>query len=624
MPPAVGPRAPTRILRKTGNLSTASGRWNAPQSAHRARASMRWHRILKDGPFPPNHPTIGPEQYIYEVSDFKFSTVPAAVGKFLIRAFIGCSGTLLHHLIATVPWPKRGRMLAVLDILAILTEIGVVFPPTDVLHHDLPFLNHVFTLDLLVLFQASAAVQLATLGLSMIFRIATLFQNQGHGLLGGCRPVFPPYNVKSILLNRSTLRPLIRGESMFIIMFRAFLISCLAIFLPAFSIYSIILQPALAQVYLKTLSQDKAPAQFVLFEQPSTPEANGDLAFVIASGYLNVDPQHPIFVLNVSRLSGESAACSTVATPPQNYLIYVECPFGWSDAYQVQFSLNVFQDWSTTGVSIVPLPWSSRSGYARPEALGFDIDGGLRLQSARIAPIFLIPNSRRFGLISWTARQLHGSPVEYLYLPELYDLQEDTALTLPGAPNGNETFASLRIINPYNLVNRIEVEVTDSSALSGLSNVGGFWTFVNGTFALFFGANIFYFAFGRRPLSALGVAHLFQRSSLARNWHEDFPALHTEGGLPGSDSAGIVAFIRERLVDLDRQAPEGPEKDGLSTLDATQPTPKSSEIDRGSRTDAEEGSTSTLDLPVESEARLESLPAHLLRTAGYILHDSPS
>jgi hypothetical protein len=32
---------------------------------------------------------------------------------------------------------------------------------------------------------------------------------------------------------------------------------------------------------------------------------------------------------------------------------------------------------------------------------------------------------------------------------------------------------------------------------------------------------------------------------------EDFPAIHTEGGLPGSDSAGIIdiAFIRERLVD---------------------------------------------------------------------------
>lgn len=55
---------------------------------------------------------------------------------------------------------------------------------------------------------------------------------------------------------------------------------------------------------------------------------------------------------------------------------------------------------------------------------------------------------------------------------------------------------------------------------------------------------------GRRPLSALGVIHIFQRRALVRQWNEDFPALHSEGGLPGSASAGIVAFIRERLVDV--------------------------------------------------------------------------
>ncbi|KAJ6455625.1 hypothetical protein C8R47DRAFT_1165968 [Mycena vitilis] len=49
---------------------------------------------------------------------------------------------------------------------------------------------------------------------------------------------------------------------------------------------------------------------------------------------------------------------------------------------------------------------------------------------------------------------------------------------------------------------------------------------------------------GRRPLSALGVAHLLQRRTLNRQWHEDFPSLQTEGGQPGSASAGIVAFIR--------------------------------------------------------------------------------
>jgi hypothetical protein len=44
--------------------------------------------------------------------------------------------------------------------------------------------------------------------------------------------------------------------------------------------------------------------------------------------------------------------------------------------------------------------------------------------------------------------------------------------------------------------------------------------------------------------------HLLQRRALVRRWHEDFPAIYTEGGLPGSENAGIVAFVRERLVDL--------------------------------------------------------------------------
>ncbi|KAJ7355982.1 hypothetical protein DFH08DRAFT_933729 [Mycena albidolilacea] len=88
----------------------------------------------------------------------------------------------------------------------------------------------------------------------------------------------------------------------------------------------------------------------------------------------------------------------------------------------------------------------------------------------------------------------------------------------------------------------------------------GFWTFLNGTFTLFLGANVVYFLFGKRdclrkltgqrPLSALGVVHLLQRRALVRKWHEDFPAIYTEGGLPGSENAGIVAFVRERLVDL--------------------------------------------------------------------------
>ncbi|KAJ6588322.1 hypothetical protein B0H19DRAFT_203264 [Mycena capillaripes] len=103
----------------------------------------------------------------------------------------------------------------------------------------------------------------------------------------------------------------------------------------------------------------------------------------------------------------------------------------------------------------------------------------------------------------------------------------------------------------YNYPLEIVQDYVDASVLNGLATLGGFWTFVNGAFAMVFGANLLYFLFRRRSLSALGIVHLFQRRKLIRNWNEDFPALYTEGGQPGSEPAGIVAFLRERLVDLD-------------------------------------------------------------------------
>ncbi|KAJ6467352.1 hypothetical protein C8R45DRAFT_477093 [Mycena sanguinolenta] len=159
-------------------------------------------------------------------------------------------------------------------------------------------------------------------------------------------------------------------------------------------------------------------------------------------------------------------------------------------------------------------------------------------------PVPLLPGSRLFGFLGWSQRHTISqsqadSPA--IFSPEVYGLQQHTSVA------GNITSLTLLVI-PEPI--RYFQDTADASALSGIAKFGGFWTFVNGTFALFFGANIVYFAFGRRPLSALGVVHLFQRHALVRKWYDDFPAIQTEGGLPGSENAGIVAFIRERLVGL--------------------------------------------------------------------------
>ncbi|KAJ7840185.1 hypothetical protein B0H14DRAFT_3458271 [Mycena olivaceomarginata] len=117
--------------------------------------------------------------------------------------------------------------------------------------------------------------------------------------------------------------------------------------------------------------------------------------------------------------------------------------------------------------------------------------------------------------------------------------------------------ASLTLRSPYEEPSKFLQDTANASPFSGIATFGGFWTFVNGAFALFFRANVVYFMFDR--FLRLGVVHLFQRRALVRRWHEDFPAIHTEGGLAGSENAGIVAFIRERLVDLDED-PRGPKE----------------------------------------------------------------
>ncbi|KAJ7663305.1 hypothetical protein DFH06DRAFT_347467 [Mycena polygramma] len=158
-----------------------------------------------------------------------------------------------------------------------------------------------------------------------------------------------------------------------------------------------------------------------------------------------------------------------------------------------------------------------------------------------------------YAYMSWTSRQTISSPLLGPFSPQriVYDMEVDTLLNSgsvddpPGSSSSNLTLV-LRSPFPTKFL-----QDTAATPLDGMSTVGGVWTMVNGTFLLFFGANFMYFAFGRRTLSALGIVHLFQRRTLTRRWHEDFPALQTEGGQAGSESAGIVAFIRERLVDID-------------------------------------------------------------------------
>ncbi|KAF7367176.1 Short-chain dehydrogenase/reductase family protein [Mycena sanguinolenta] len=368
---------------------------------------------------------------------------------------------LLHHILAAFKWTLRG--LALIDLLSVLAEFSVL------LHfsHNLDPFSPICIAPLIFLF------------FSGFFRIATIvytregFLIQQFRFLGRCTQSNPPYNTASILLNRSLARPLVRGESKYIIIARALVLSCLWIGVPAFGIYATVLKPAAAVI------------STTLVDMTVDDGVPGNATIYVASDTYNSSPWE--IVVTAIDLNSRTIDCPTI--PGDMRAI---CPWAWTVIQSISMSAVVPSEPLYVPFIILALPADQCQYFTYSPK----IDG---LQPNISAPA---------NITSLTLLQYSGYPIKYF---------RDTA---------------------------------DASALSGIATFGGFWTFVNGTFALFFGANVVYFAFGRRPLSALGVVHLFQRRSLVRRWHEDFPALHTEGGLPGSENAGIVAFIRERLVDV--------------------------------------------------------------------------
>ncbi|KAJ7208618.1 hypothetical protein GGX14DRAFT_633474 [Mycena pura] len=371
--------------------------------------------------------------------------------------------------------------------------------------------------------------------ISTMVKTKELFYRQRLAFLGCCPQSDPNYTPLSILLNRSVARPLVRGESNVIIIARAFIISCVAIGVPAFGLYSIVILPFSAEVYTKSIVYSSAIG--IQDSQALTGNASISLEAFNQPGF------------NIDQIN----ATGVVQNSPEFI-----CPAGWSEMYLM--SISVALPSGVNGLYATVDPWYSGEGPT----------GGLDyLYSTH--PIALLPGSHLFGLLTWSARLLspRGSSQEVCVW--LITVQELTLqCTLQPNPNseGNASHITQLTLQQQYLRTPVQYfrDTTDSSALSGASSLGGFWTFVNGAFVLLFGANVIYFAFGRRPLSALGVVHLFQRRSLSRQWHEDFPALHTEGGLPGSESAGIVAFIRERLVDV------GDDPRTSNSMDAAEPS----------------------------------------------------
>jgi hypothetical protein len=125
----------------------------------------------------------------------------------------------------------------------------------------------------------SLPLLLLPLLISLVFRLIIVFGTEERVLtqrlrfLGCCARSHPPYTPLSIILNRSLTRPLVRyvvrgsiiiltyffrvlsfrGESRYIVVSRALVLSCIALGVPAFGIYATIIVPVNTLVSTRTI-----------------------------------------------------------------------------------------------------------------------------------------------------------------------------------------------------------------------------------------------------------------------------------------------------------------------------------------------------------------------------------
>ncbi|KAJ7112843.1 hypothetical protein C8R43DRAFT_1040290 [Mycena crocata] len=373
-------------------------------------------------------------------------------------------------------------------------------------------------------------------------------------------------------------QPLIRGESRYIIGTRASLICALCCAIPGFATYVVILVPITAHATTRSIrcSQSWHPSDDV-----------GDWVKDNITLIILYDSGPDLVMANVTvgtmdQICSTNTVYSAAWNPGSN--IPVACPFPWTDVPPsgLTVSANFSDPWGILYVKPGQADPSDVNEYTEPIPLvaGSHLAAILGATQRRVLSRSGLDFSGFFG-----ARDVIVKPVLLI--------QEDP---MQKEPSSHTVQLRLRSRRDIISATRIVEDYTDASVLSGLASLGGFWAFINGAIALFFGADLLYFVFRMRPLSPLGLVHQLQRRSLMQKWNADFPAMYTEGGHPGSDTAGVVAFIRERLVDIDTPSPTDPEAQIQTTTPAlNESNDRGIDAERVSNSEDEEKSISALE-----------------------------
>ncbi|KAF7378152.1 hypothetical protein MSAN_00239700 [Mycena sanguinolenta] len=464
---------------------------------------------------------------------------------------------LAHHILRLF----ASKLIAILDLCLTLVEVCMVAYLAD-----FSIANYAWSSSSIILRLTLVAhpIQLTSLLISLIWSTATIMKSpqkimhQYFKFLGSCSQPRGPYTPLRILTNRSASKPLVRGEFRGIAIIRAIFLSILCIALPTVGVYTIIVVPMNAQAFTRQVLTNFAP-----FLGRMDTNIGSNLGIILCGQSADLiaedDTGRPYLDVKVNGADCPAlnfiyvpeVACRYTSPAKQEFIASLwSCITTWQDVQTIDITVH-FDSSESIATKVTPVIYVQ---------LG---QGDFNDIARYTEPVAFMPNAHLFATLTWTEQQLMSSASvigglalasKNVLTSELHTLQADTRFlphTTWDPTNSTLPDSTLSIVQAATDPVKFVQQYTETSALNGLATIGGFWTFVNGAFALFFGANVVYFLFGRRPLTALGIVHIFQRKALIRKWHEDFPALHSEGSRPGSEGAGIVAFVRERLVDVD-------------------------------------------------------------------------
>ncbi|KAJ7617767.1 hypothetical protein FB45DRAFT_214519 [Roridomyces roridus] len=168
---------------------------------------------------------------------------------------------LIFHRLVVTDRPIPG--LATFDLFVVLWEIGVIgglalpmvvdfTKAAESLDYEN---NWLWSTQVLVITAISLLTSSAILRVATMIKSPTKFYRQPFALLGGCHKTSPEYTPMRMLLNRSLARPLVSGESRFIVFGRVIILCCITLLVPAAGVYYVVFLPLHTQVYIRELVQ---------------------------------------------------------------------------------------------------------------------------------------------------------------------------------------------------------------------------------------------------------------------------------------------------------------------------------------------------------------------------------